>query len=128
MSSSGQPLGKLQPKQGVPGEERRRSQRVVIRVAVQLQITLQGQTSDVKAETVVVNDHGAMVLASRGFPLGTRLELTDQRTQKSSPCRVVRPPRETSEGFQLAVEFEKPLPGFWHIYFPPSASSGAPTL
>ena len=123
MSEPARRVAVPQPKQNVPGEERRRSQRVIIRVPVKLHVTLQNQITAVPGETVIVNDHGAMILAKRGFPPGTRMELVDERTGAKTACRMTRPSRETSEGFQIAVEFEKPEAGFWRIYFPPADSA-----
>jgi len=107
--------------QVTPGEERRRSQRVLIRTDVTLHYVSQGKHISVSAHTLSVNDHGAMIVASRDLPAGTRLDLENMRTGQRQPCRIVRPPRETPEGIQIPVEFEAPVPGFWHISFPPTA-------
>ncbi len=45
----------------MPGEERRRSQRVIIRIPVTLELTKSGQVIKIPAHTVAVNVHGAMV-------------------------------------------------------------------
>ena len=105
----------------VPGEERRRSQRVMVRTAVTLHYVAQGKQIGVPAYTISVNDHGAMVLSPRDFPVGTRLEIEHTRTGQRVPCHVARASREIGEGFQVPLEFEKPAPGFWHINFPPTA-------
>jgi hypothetical protein len=103
----------------LPGEERRRSQRVVIRVPIILEITKSGQKLRVSASTVAVNIHGAMVLCERVFDAGTRLVIRNDRTQESAGARVTRTPRESSEGYLIPLEFDKPLPMFWQISFPP---------
>ena len=101
------------------GEERRRSQRVVIRVPIILEITTAEQKLRVSASTVAVNIHGAMVLCERMFEAGTKLVIRNDRTQESAGARVTRTPRESSEGFLIPLEFDTPLPMFWQISFPP---------
>ena len=45
--------------QTMPGDERRRSQRVMIRIHVSVQAVVSGQRISVRAVTASVNDHGA---------------------------------------------------------------------
>jgi hypothetical protein len=104
----------------LPGEERRRSQRVVIRVPIVLQVMMSGQEITAAAHTVAVNVHGAMVLCSRPFDAGTKLEIFNERTRDRASARVTRAPRESAEGFLIPLEFDKSLPMFWQISFPPS--------
>ena len=99
-------------------EERRRSQRVIIQVPVSLSYLVAGQTVTVRAHTVSVNDHGAMILCTRSIDSGTRLEVQNDRSRLRQPGRVTRAPRDTSEGFLVPVEFDPPIPGFWGISFP----------
>ena len=106
--------------QVLPSDERRRSQRVMIRVPVTLYLHIAGQEVRIRAETVAVNDHGAMLLCARSFGPDTRFELQNDRTLQQLPCRVTRAARETPEGFLLPVEFIEPWPGFWQISFPPT--------
>ena len=104
----------------LPGEDRRRSQRVMVRVPVTLQFTVAGKSLTVQATTVSVNDHGAMVLCTRTLPADGKLELRNDRTGEKLPCRVTRKPIENSDGYLLPVEFSAPAPGFWRISFPPT--------
>ena len=101
------------------GEERRRSQRVIIRVPVTLEATMSGQKIKADAFTVAVNIHGAMVLCSRLFDAETRLELRNERTTERTEVRVTRTPRESAEGYLIPLEFTSPSPKFWQISFPP---------
>lgn len=103
-----------------PGEERRRSQRVMIRVPVTLQVTIANQVVTIRAVTVGVNDHGAMLLCTRTLAADTKLELQQDRTSQRLRCRVTRTPRDSPEGYLIPVEFEATTPGFWHISFPPT--------
>lgn len=106
--------------QVVPGVERRRSQRVMIRIPVVLTLEVARQTVTVRAETLEVNDHGAMLLCSRTLTANTKFQLQNDRTREQLACRVTRAPQESREGFLIPVEFEPPVPGFWQISFPPT--------
>ena len=103
----------------LPGEERRRSQRVMVRVPVTLQFMVAGKPVTLQATTVSVNDHGAMLLCARTLSTETKLELQNDRTREKMPCRVTRTPIENSDGYLLPVGFSAPAPGFWRISFPP---------
>jgi hypothetical protein len=109
------------------GEERRRSQRVIIRVPVTLEMAKSGQTIEASAVTVAVNVHGAMVLCSRSFDAEAKLEMRNERTRERAAVRVTRAPRECAEGYLIPLEFIAPSPNFWQISFPPEnwKSSGS---
>ena len=104
----------------MPGEERRRSQRVIIRVPVTLVVTENGQTLKIPAHTVAVNIHGAMVVCKRSLEADTTLEVVNGRTDEKIGSRVTRAPRESPEGFLIPLEFTSPSPNFWQISFPPA--------
>jgi len=106
--------------QTLPGEERRRSQRVVIRVPVTLQITIGGKEVTIQAATASVNDHGAMLLSPRTIPAETTLKLVNDLTREEQTCRVTRAPIENTQGYLVPVEFAALAPGFWRISFPPA--------
>jgi hypothetical protein len=102
------------------GEERRRSQRVVIRVPVTLHCVVAGKNVKVHASTVSVNDQGAMLLSSQSLPANATFELQNDRTHEKQQCRVVRAPVDTAEGHMIPVEFTGAAPDFWRITFPPT--------
>ena len=104
----------------VPTEERRRSQRVMIRIPVTLRYNVQNQLTSIPAHTVVVNDHGALLFSSRPFPAGARLEVENRHTRQRQSCRVMRAAQETTDGFLVPVEFDTATKGFWQIFFPPT--------
>ncbi len=106
-------------KQAVAGEERRRSQRVLLRVKANVHLALQGNNSTYEVSTLSVNDHGALIVLSRTLPLDTRLVLEHGLTKQRVACRIVRQPREMPEGFHIPLEFDSPEPNFWGIAFPP---------
>ncbi len=108
----------------LPGEERRRSQRVIIRVPVTLVVTENGQSVRISAHTVAVNIHGAMVVCPRTLDAETKLEVVNGRTDQSIESRVTRSPRESAEGYLIPLEFTSPSPNFWQISFPPTNWKG----
>jgi hypothetical protein len=102
------------------GEEKRRSQRVIIRVPLTLLKTQDGHTAKISCYTVAVNVHGAMIVSPRNIDEDTKLEMLNDRTNETIGCRVTRAPRESAEGFLIPLEFTSPAPNFWQISFPPS--------
>src|SRR5581483_6791674 len=102
------------------GEDRRRSQRVLLRVRANVHVALQGKSATLETFTLSVNAHGALIVVKEHLPTDTRLILEHTATKERLACRVVRPPRETPEGFQTAIEFDSPNPDFWKIAFPPA--------
>lgn len=103
-----------------PSEERRRGQRAVLRVPVLLHYAPPNlATQVIPVHTLSVNDHGALVLSPRDFLVGCELELENRQAHKYIHCRVKRAPKETPEGFQIALEFDQPSIGFWPVSFPP---------
>jgi hypothetical protein len=101
------------------GDERRRSQRVIIRVPVTLEVSLKGGKIRVPAQTVAVNTHGAMILCPRNVDPNAPMAVLNERTRQQTGARVSRSPRESSEGYLIPVEFTSPSPNFWQISFPP---------
>jgi hypothetical protein len=106
--------------QAVRGEDRRRSQRVMIRIPVSVEFGPEGKKVTIEASTASVNDHGAMLLCPRSVGSETQLEITLGRTQQKQLCRVVRAPIESADGYLIPVEFTSLAPGFWGISFPPT--------
>lgn len=104
----------------VVGEERRRSQRVLLRVHAQIHVALEGKATTFDVHTLNVNSHGALVVVDKFLASGTRLVLENRTTRERVACKVTRPPRESPEGFQIPLEFDSPAPQFWRITFPPA--------
>ncbi len=103
-----------------PREERRRSQRVMLRVSVKLHISIEGKPPMMRAFTANVSDHGALLIAPENFPIGARFILEQEKSHERIGCRVTRKPQLAEGGFQIPVEFDRAAPGFWHIAFPPA--------
>ena len=102
-----------------PHDDRRRSQRVTLRVEVQLLVSIHGNETAIQACTVSVNDHGALLSCEHFFAANDRFTLEHKFTRSRIACRVTRKPQEAASGYQVAVEFEKAAPNFWEIAFPP---------
>jgi hypothetical protein len=108
------------PRQVIAGEERRRSQRVLLRTRANIHVALKGATQSFEVMTLSVNSHGAVVVMEKNLPLDSHFVLENAATKERIACRVTRPPREMPEGYHVPVEFDSPAPNFWGIAFPPS--------
>lgn len=100
-------------------DDRRRSQRVILRIPVTLQLIGSADQSDIAAHTVAVNVHGAMVVCARPFEPGTKVQIQNNLTRERVSGSVTRASRESHEGHLVPIEFEKASPSFWQIVFPP---------
>ena len=98
-------------------EERRRAQRVLVRIAVKIHITGKPQILDGFTQTVSAN--GALILVPEALAQGTKIVIENVKTQKTIEASVVRPPQFTQDGSLLPVEFASQSPNFWNIFFPP---------
>ena len=101
------------------GEEKRRSQRVLVRIRAEIHFNSNGKAESANVHTLSVNPFGAMLVSPRNLPAASRLVLEHGVTREKVACRVVRPPKEMAEGFHIPVEFDTPAPLFWKIGFPP---------
>ena len=101
-------------------QERRRGQRVLLRIRANIHVALQGKATTLDAATLSVTPQGAVVVMKQNLPAETRLVLEHGGTKQCVGCKVARPTRETAEGFHIPLEFDSPAPGFWKISFPPS--------
>jgi hypothetical protein len=101
-------------------EERRRAQRVLLRMAVLLHIP--NQPEPVKAETHTVSQTGAMLLVAEGFPAGTKFTLEHPPTKNRVEVRIVRAAQLSQGGSLQPVEFLTSAPNFWGVFFPPTVN------
>ena len=111
----------VSPNQGRPEPSRRRSQRVILTVAVT--VRTEGGPKDASFEeethTVVVNLHGALIVLKAKVAQGQKLWVTNRGTKEEQLCRVATIAPISGGKPQVGVEFLKPSPDFWHISFPP---------
>jgi len=98
-------------------EERRRAQRVLLKVPVRL--TVAGKKQSVEGTTHTVSATGALIVVPEALAQGTKLTLENATTQKKIDAHVPRPPQFSPDGSLVAIEFSSPAPNFWNVFFPP---------
>jgi PilZ domain len=101
-------------------EERRRAQRVLLKMAVIIYVA--GKSTPLHGFTHTVSASGAMIVLPEGLAQGTKIVIENPKTQKKVDANVVRPPQMNSEGSLVPIEFTVPSPQFWNIFFPPSTN------
>ncbi len=101
-------------------QERRRGQRVMLRVKVKIHVAVQGKATTFETATMSVSPFGALVAMQRSLGADTRLVLEHTGTRERVACKIARPPREMPDGFHTALEFDSPSGDFWKIAFPPA--------
>jgi hypothetical protein len=102
-------------------ENRRRSERVVLRLAV----IVVAEDEDRKqiqenAETQVVNAHGGLLRMRQHLHVGQSFLLNNPQNGSEMSCRVVRIEEDGMDFYRIAFEFDRPAPNFWPIVFPPA--------
>ncbi len=102
-------------------EERRRAQRVLLRIPILVHLT--GKANPIHGVTHTVSATGAMIILPEGIGQGTKFSIENPKTQKTVEVNVVRPPQLNAEGSLIPVEFTTPAPNFWNIFFPPNATA-----
>ncbi len=105
-------------KRAIDAADRRRSQRVLLRVRANIFVALHGKPAAFEVVTLSVNHHGALVVMAENLPPDTRLVLEHSGTKERVACKVGRASREMPEGFHVPIEFDSPAPDFWRIAFP----------
>ena len=98
-------------------EERRRAQRVLLRISVVIHVA---GKSPIQGHTHTVSASGAMIVMSEPLAEGTKLTIENTKTQNKVEAKVVRPPQTTGDGSLVPVEFSAPSPVFWNVFFPPA--------
>jgi hypothetical protein len=99
---------------------RRRSQRVLMQVAVRLSGTdVQGQPFTEETETLAINAHGALVLMASRVLSGGKLLMHHRRTQEEEECHVVFLGPLRNGKAEVGLEFLTSRPTFWRVAFPP---------
>lgn len=101
-------------------EERRRAQRVLLRIPVL--VHLKGREKPIDGTTHTVSATGGMIILREGLEAGTKFILENPKTQQKVEVNVVRPSQLNQEGSLVPVEFVTPAPKFWGIFFPPSVN------
>lgn len=99
---------------------RRRSQRVLMQVAIQVSgDDAQGKSFREHTDTLAINAHGALILLHARVTSGSRLKVQHSRTQEEQECHVVFLGPVRGEKAEIGLEFSAPRPQFWRVAFPP---------
>jgi hypothetical protein len=99
---------------------RRRSERVVLRVPVHLSALMPGgKRISIEAHTLVVNVHGGLLDIGLEMVKGQQIRLSNSKTDIVASGRVLRVEGSEDGRFSVAFEFESPAPHFWPVSFPP---------
>jgi len=101
-------------------EERRRAQRVLLRMPVI--VHLANKPEAIQGFTHTVSATGAMIILKEGIPQGTKFIVENPKTQQKVEVNVVRPPQMNQEGSLIPIEFLSAAPQFWNIVFPPNVN------
>jgi hypothetical protein len=99
---------------------RRRSQRVLMQVAIRLRgADAQGQSFEEFTETLAINAHGALVLIAARVTSGSMIQMRHNKTEEEQECHVVFLGPVRSGKSEVGLEFSVPRPTFWRVAFPP---------
>jgi hypothetical protein len=99
----------------------RRSQRIDLNVPVVVYRPLrQGPQFYESTETLVVSAHGALMALTGTVAPKQRLIMQNTGSGELQECHVVYVEKIRTGPTQVAVEFIRPTPSFWHIAFPPA--------
>jgi hypothetical protein len=100
--------------------ERRRSQRIMVQVAVLLGIETPNQEPPpTLGFTTWVNAHGGLLESPVRIRPGQRITLVIPQSRKEARCRVRQVQRASEESFATTFEFDRQSPEFWPIASPP---------
>ena len=90
---------------------RRRSQRVLMQVAVRVRgKDSQGHAFDEETETLAINAHGALILVNARVTSGSKMMMQHKRTQEEQECHVVFLGPVRGGKAEIGLEFSEPAP------------------
>ena len=99
---------------------RRRSQRVLMQVALRLRgADAQGQNFEEFTATLAINAHGALVLLEARVTSGSVIQMRHMKTEEEQECHVAFLGPVRSGKSEVGLEFSAPRPTFWRVAFPP---------
>ncbi len=108
------------PNETVEVKNKRRSERVILRVAVVVSVgTYDGNVMSEPTFTQVVNAHGGLLTLKMDLFAKQKFVLKNLKMGIARECSVVRTEKPATSEFLVAFQFETPTPDFWPITFPP---------
>jgi hypothetical protein len=103
------------------GKNQRRSERVVLRVPLQLSAKMpDGRRISIEVHSLVVNAHGGLLDVGMEMLSGQQVILSNPRSEKVASGKIVRVEASEEGRFSVAFAFEFPAPSFWPVSFPPA--------
>jgi hypothetical protein len=104
---------------GMNGNQRR-SQRILISASIRVSgMDPAGAVFEENTSTIVVNAHGALILLKEKVWIGQTVQMQHVASLEEIDC-IVKGMNPEPDGLpEIAIEFQKPSPRFWHISFPP---------
>jgi hypothetical protein len=101
-------------------KNKRRSERVILRVAVVVSVDFyDGKAISEATVTQVVNAHGGLLTLRMELPSEQKFLLKNLKTGMVRECSVVRAEKSGNSELLVAFQFATPTPNFWPIAFPP---------
>lgn len=111
---------KLMATDVIDERNRRRSERIVLRIPVHLSALLpSGKRISVEAQTLLVNAHGGLLDIGVEMITGQQICLSNWSTDVVVTAKVLSVERSEEGRFSVAFEFESPSPHFWPVSSPP---------
>ena len=106
---------------------RRRSQRVTLQMAVEIQLhMMDGRLLRQDGFTEVVNAHGGLLEMETKPQLRQRLLLMNPSSGVQQSATIVSAKKSREGGFAVAFEFDNPTPKLWALVFPPDDWKNVP--
>jgi hypothetical protein len=103
-----------------PQTGRRRSQRVLMQVAIRIRgKDAQGKDFEEYTETLAINAHGALVLLTSRVTSGSVVQMRHNKTEEEQECKVAFLGPVRSGKAEIGLEFSASRPAFWRVAFPP---------
>jgi hypothetical protein len=112
----------------VDERNKRRSERVVLRIPVHLSAVMPGgKRISIEAQTLLVNAHGGLLDIGIEMITGQQIRLSNWSTEIVATAKVLRVEGSEEGRFSVAFEFESPTPHFWPLTSPPRDWSVVPS-
>lgn len=109
------------PPNNVHAANRRRSQRVLLRMPIDvIALTTDNRHVSESTFTLVVNAHGALIQLTSQLIVSQIIIVKNPETSEEQACRVVHSSPSAEGKFEVGLEFVRPAPNFWRVSFPPS--------
>ena len=99
---------------------RRRSQRVLMQVAVRIRgYDAQGMVFEEQTSTLAINAHGALIPLQVRVTSGSKVFMKHNGTMQEQECHVVFLGPVRLGKSEVGLEFTVAWPTFWRVAFPP---------